>query len=311
MKPICRKYKNEDDFWNIREFLREVMLLNDRREFSWHVARLDYARWHGCVNCSKLRMEDVLFLWEVENRIVAFAMAEGGFGNAHISVHPSFDTSELEEEMLSIAEKNLASIDEFGKHSLEIWSPAQNILRQQIAQNNGYSKADYIEQQWRRELSSPIPEVPIAPGYTIRALGDGVELLERCYASGLGFHEGDIKVAVENRNDPTWYRNIQNAPLYRRDLDLVAVSPSGAIASFCTIWFDDVTRTAYFEPVATVPEYRKLGLGKALLTEGLLRLKRLGALIAFVGGSSPRANALYHSVMGSDFDLYESWIKTW
>ena len=45
-------------------------------------------------------------------------------------------------------------------------------------------------------------EVTIAPGYTIRSLGDGLELLERCYASGLGFHEGDIKVAVENRDDP-------------------------------------------------------------------------------------------------------------
>jgi ribosomal protein S18 acetylase RimI-like enzyme len=125
----------------------------------------------------------------------------------------------------------------------------------------------------------------------------------------LGFHEGDIKIAVENRDDPTWYRNIQTAPLYRRDLDLVAIAPDGAIAAFCTIWFDDVTRSAYFEPVATVPAHQRRGLGKALMTEGLHRLQRMGATRAFVGGFSAEANALYRSVMGPEHDLYEPWVK--
>lgn len=160
-------------------------------------------------------------------------------------------------------------------------------------------------------MDTPIREVPLAPGYTIRSLGDGLDLLERCYASGLGFHEGNIKVAVENRDDPTWYHNIQSAPLYRRDLDLVVVTADGAIAAFCTIWFDDVTRSAYFEPVATVPAHQRRGLGKAVMTEGLSRLQRMGATMAFVGGLTPAANALYRSVMGPDHELYESWVKGW
>jgi ribosomal protein S18 acetylase RimI-like enzyme len=175
----------------------------------------------------------------------------------------------------------------------------------------GYSKSGEAEHQWRRRLDSPIAPVPLAPGYTIRSLGDGLELLERCYASGLGFHEGDIHIAVENRTDPTWYRNIQTAPLYRRDLDLVVIAPDGSIASFCTIWFDDVTRSGYFEPVATVPAQQRRGLGKALMTEGLRRLQRMGAATAFVGGYSPAANALYQSVMGPDHELDEAWIKKW
>ena len=130
----------------------------------------------------------------------------------------------------------------------------------------------------------------------------------RC-ASGVGFHEGDIRVAVENRENPTWYRNIQTAPLYRRDLDLVAIAPGGAVASFCTIWFDDVTRSAYFEPVATVPAHQRRGLGKALMTEGLRRLQRMGATRAFVGGYSQAANALYRSVIGPEHELDEVWVK--
>ena len=61
MKPIFRPYQTEDDFWRMREFLRRVFLLNGCLERSWHVARLDYARWHSLINCAKLGMEDVAF----------------------------------------------------------------------------------------------------------------------------------------------------------------------------------------------------------------------------------------------------------
>ena len=160
-----------------------------------------------------------------------------------------------------------------------------------------------------RTLEEPILEANPGQGYTARALGDGAELLERCYASGLVFHPDDIRIAAENRGDVTWYRNIQNAPLYRRDLDIVGIAPDGGVASFCTIWFDDVTRTAYFEPVGTSPIHQRRGLGKAVMCEGLRRLKRMGAIMAFVGGYTPAANALYSSVGFRQYALSEPWKK--
>jgi mycothiol synthase len=311
MKPTFRPYQTEDDFWRMREFLREVLMLNGRLETSWHVARLEYARWHTCMNCAQVRLEDVTYLWENDGQLVAFLMPDGGPGEAHLCVHPQLRTRELEEEMLGVAEERLARVRPDGTRRLYVWAPAADALRQELLVQRGYTKCGDTEHQWHRDLDGPIPEVPVPPAYTLRSLGDGLELLERCYASGLGFHEGDIKIAVGNRDDPTWYRNIQTAPLYRRDLDLVAVAPDGAIASFCTIWFDDVTRSAYFEPVATVPTHQRRGLGKALLTEGLRRLQRMGATRAFVGGFSVAANALYRSVMGDEHELYEPWVREW
>ncbi len=311
MKATFRPYQSEDDFWRMREFLRQVFLLNNRRQRSWHVARLDYARWHCCLNCAHVRLEDVACLWETDGQLSAILMPDGGPGEAHLSVHPELDTLELEKEMLNVAEARLPAVKPDGTHKLYVWASEHDALRQSMLMQYGYTRDNWPEHQWRRQLDQPIPDVPVAPGYTIRSLGDGLELLERCYASGLGFHNGDIKVAVENRDDPSWYRNIQTAPLYRRDLDLVAVAPDGAIAAFCTIWFDDVTRSAYFEPVATVPKYQQRGLGKAVMTEGLRRLQRMGATIAFVCGYSTAANALYQSVMGSDYELYEPWVKEW
>ncbi len=41
MKLIQRMYAQEDDYWRMRAFLREVFLLNNCQELSWQVARLD------------------------------------------------------------------------------------------------------------------------------------------------------------------------------------------------------------------------------------------------------------------------------
>jgi GNAT superfamily N-acetyltransferase len=311
MKLTMRLYQTEDDWWRIREFLRAVFLLNGRREWSWHVARLDYWRWHGVANRGDGKLEHDVFIWETTDGQIAAVLNRESAGDAFLQTHPGFRTPELETEMIGVAEEHLTRPRADGKHALCVWTDSRDDVRQTILTQRGYIKRGEAEHQWRRDLNAPIPDAPLAPGYTVRALGDGLELLERCYASGLGFHNGDIKIAVENRRDPTWYRNIQTAPLYRRDLDLIAVAPSGEIASFTTIWFDDVTRSAYFEPVATVPAHQRRGLGKTVMTEGLRRLKRMGALVAFVGGYSPEANALYASVMGSEFDLSEAWVKEW
>lgn len=311
MTITYRPYQHEDDFGAMRALLREIYVLNGNRERAWAVARLEYARWHTCLNCHNVTLNDVAYLWEADGRLIAFGMPDGGPDEVHMNVHPAWKARQLEEEMLLIAEEKLSIPTADGKRFLGAWSMEDDTLRRQLLIDHGYKREGWVETQHYRDLAQPIADVPTPAGFTIRPLGDGLELLERCYASGLGFHEGDIKIAVENRDDVTWYRNIQTAPLYRRDLDLVAVAPDGSIASFCTIWFDDVTRSAYFEPVATVPAQQRKGLSRALLTAGLKRLQKMGALHACVGGFEPGPNALYDSVMGHGNLQYQAWQKTW
>lgn len=310
--PIAyRPYQSEDDYWRMRQFLREIYVLNGQLLPSWHVARLDYSRWHVYLNVDGVRPEDVVFIWEIEEQIVAILLPDGGPGEAHLLVDPRVRTMALEAEMLAVAEANLVASGPDGARELTIWTPETDGERRDLLLKNGYRRGRWLEHQWRRDLDRQIDEVPLATGFEIRSLGDGLELLERCYASGLAFHDGDLNIATENREDPAWYRNIQTAPLYRRDLDLVTIVSGGAVAAFCSIWFDDVTRSAYFEPVGTVPRYQRKGLGRALLTEGLRRLQRMGAKRAFVCGYSPEANGLYRSVMGPEHELYEQWVRDW
>jgi mycothiol synthase len=89
------------------------------------------------------------------------------------------------------------------------------------------------------------------------------------------------------------------------------VAPTGELAAFCTVWFDDVTRTAVFEPVGTHPDHQKRGLGKAVMAEGLRRAERMGATLATVSSYGKAAHALYESMGFTEFDLLEPWIKEW
>jgi GNAT superfamily N-acetyltransferase len=309
--PVGRRYRGEDDYWRLRAFLRRVYLLEGRHERSWHVARFDYARWHSCLNGAGVGLDEVAWLWEADGEVVGLVMPDGGRGEAHLSVDPGARTPALERAMLDVAEAELTGATPEGARRLVVWAMEDDPLRPALLAERGYERRPWVDHKWRGDLTRALPEPEVAPGYAVRALGDGLELLERCYASGLGFHEGDTAVALANRADPSWYRNIQNAPLYRRDLDLVAVAPDGAIAAFCTLWFDDVTRSVYVEPVATVPAHRRRGLARALLFEGLRRAQRLGATLATVGGFSEAANGLYRSVMGDDHDRLVPWERTW
>jgi mycothiol synthase len=308
MAPTFRPYGGDDDAWRVRAFLRAAFLAHGRRARSWHVARFDYAHWHACRNVAGVALEDVALLWEEDGEVVGLAMPDGGPGEAHLSLHPRLSTAALEPEMLDLAEARLSAASDGGRR-LVVWAMADDERRRAELQRRGYARQGAVETQWRRRLERPLPPAPIAAGYVVRPLGDGLESLERCYASGLAFHEGDARTAVQNRDDPGWYRHVQTAPLYRRDLDLVAAAPDGAIAAFCTVWFDDVTRSAYLEPVATVPAHRRRGLGRAVVTEGLRQARRLGADLALVSGYTAAANALYRSVMGDDHDRSEAWLR--
>ena len=312
MKLIMRPYRDEEDYWRIREFLRQVMLMNNHRELSWHVARWDYWIWFANPDIEKITLEENVFIWETQTGQIVAVLNPEGHGHAFPQIHPGFHTSELNEEMISVAEERLITTDQDSGQRLCYWIDAQEKSHQDILTRRGFHRVDQPEAQevqHRILLDKPISEPPIIPGYIIRAQGDGLELLERCYASGLGFHDNDIHVARSNRDHPDWYHHIQSAPLYRRDLDIVAVASDGSIASFCTIWLDDVSRTAYFEPLATVPAHQRHGLGKAVMMEGLQRLKRMGCKAAFVGGYSQAANSLYFSVMGPEHDISEPWEK--
>lgn len=308
MKLTLRSYQTEDDYWRLRAFLRETFELHGRREYNWIVPRLDYWRSHLLRNCQEIEVfNDLVFIWETPAGQIAAVLNAEDPGNAYLQTHPACRSAALEEEMVALSEEKL-SITRDGLKSLSVWADSQDSLRQDILTRRGFTRGRWAESQWRRDLHDPIPDVEVAPGYEIRCLGDASELPARSWASWRGFHPDEPDADYQGWE---WYHNIQRCPLYRRDLDIVAVAPTGEIASFSTFWYDDATRSAYIEPVATVPEHQRLGLARACIREGLRRVRRMGATRAFVGGLEPGPNALYASTLSPAHDVYEQWVKKW
>lgn len=308
MQAILRNYQTEEDYWCIREFLREVSLLNNRHDFSWSLLRWDYWRWHGIENMFHYRLEDVVTLWETHGQIIAMLNPEA-LGEAFFQLHPSYHSPELLTEMLDIAEQKLPDIKEDGKRELIAWVNADDVAFKDILTRRGYTRSRFKSEHMRRRfLSQPIPESAPPSGYAVRPLGDEHELPARSWLSWKVFHPDEPD---EKYQGWQWYKNVQRVPLYRRDLDIVAVAADGELAAFCTVWFDDITRTAVFEPVGTHPDHQKRGLGKAVMSEGLRRARRLGATLATVSSYSPGAHALYDAMGFTEFDLLEPWIRDW
>jgi GNAT superfamily N-acetyltransferase len=237
---------------------------------------------------------------------MAAVLHPAGPGGACLQVHPDYRAAELEIEMITTAETQFATVQPDGSQRLVLWAHEGDRLRQDLLARRGYTRGPNPEYQRRRGLDGPIAEVSLAAGYTVRALGDEAELPARSWLAWRAFHAGEPD---ENYPGWDWYRRVQRAPLYRRDLDLVAVAPDGGLAALATVWFDDVTRTATFRPVGVHPDHQQRGLGRALVTEGLQRAAHLGATLATAEVDAAAADALFVAAGFVERECRKPWIR--
>ncbi len=135
MNLNMRNYQGEDDFWQMRDFLREVFLLNDRLERSWSIPRLDYWRWHFIQTCDADPMEKVAYLWETTEGQLAAFLHPIFEGEAYLQVHPHFRSPELENEMLALAEQNMFKKNDDGKRILFTLVDQDDNLRLEALKN--------------------------------------------------------------------------------------------------------------------------------------------------------------------------------
>jgi mycothiol synthase len=111
--------------------------------------------------------------------------------------------------------------------------------------------------------------------------------------------------------DRVRYERIQQAPNYRRELDIVLETADGIFASYCICWYDPGSGIGIFEPVGTHPDWRGRGAGRQVIAEGLRRLQKLGARFAQVEtpGFNAPARALYESAGFVQLDTARTFLK--
>ena len=110
------------------------------------------------------------------------------------------------------------------------------------------------------------------------------------------------------------YECVRQTAAYRGDLHILVEAPDGTMAASTIMWLDRVNKTAEFEPVGTHRDYRRLGLGSAMLLHGMHLARAAGAnhvTVACLGAPGhPEARGLYYSVGFRELSRDAPLIKT-
>ncbi len=235
-----------------------------------------WGRWEWMFSLPYLDVSGLhkIMVWEEDDQIVAVATYESNLGNAYFLVDKQY--AFLKGEMLQKAKENL-SVD---GHLKALISDTDTNFRQ-IATNQGFAPIDDGECTAIYEIGEISYSLP--QGYQVVSLCEVFDLHKYNRVLWRGFnHPGDAPETKEQLED----RRISlSGPNVNLNLNIAVVAPNGEFVSYCGMWYDPSTDYCLVEPVATDPDYRKMGLGKAAVLEGIKRSGKLGAKRALVGSS--------------------------
>lgn len=215
-------------------------------------------------------------LWEVDGVIVALATYESQLGNAWFLVDSYYN--HLKKDMLQYVMDHQRKD---GKIKVLIDDTDRNFQESAVA--HGFQPTGDRENNSFLPLEKANLHYDLPEGYRIVSMADEYDLKKYNHVLWRGFnHEGepeDTEEALEGRKQE------QSGPHADMNLKIAIVAPNGNFVSYCGMWYLPGMEYALVEPVATDPDFRMKGLGKAAVLEGVNRCRDLGAKVAFVGSS--------------------------
>jgi mycothiol synthase len=258
-----------------------------------------------------------LRLWEEDGALIGFghlwpmATPEELNGRLMLWVHPRARGNGLESQIIDWGDDRLReAAREQGKWGrLRIQVREDQADRLALMRAEGFTIARY-SYTMTRNLAEPISAPRIPDGFVIRGVAGPQEAEQWVEMYNLSFidHPGSGPWPVEQA------LHYLEEPNYRPDLNLVALAPDGTFAGFCwsVIYAEQNARSGRqvgeIDILGTRRGFRKLGLGRALLLEGLRRIKAAGmdtARLGVIANNPTGALQLYES---AGFERVHTWI---
>jgi GNAT superfamily N-acetyltransferase len=264
MTVTCRRYKLLQDFETVSEFLQNNYNAADLNEQLMQPF-WEYAHTHPHFDH---KLTHRMGLWEADGTLIGIACYELTLGVAFFSVKRGFE--HLKPEMLQWAERELSFVGD-GRHRLGIWVTDAQTDDSKFLEGNGYKAIQ------RRPVNifpydKVFVDAKLPEGFTIISLEDENDFKKINACLWKGFDNGP-----EPDDDIDCRMLMQSGPHFRKDLTTVIKAPNGDYACFAGMWLDGKNACAYLEPLATVPEYRRMGLATCALAEGIRKTKAFGA----------------------------------
>lgn len=309
---IARPYAGEADLPHIVELLNAC-------------EAVDRLHWHTSVD--KLRVEYAdprldpardLQLWQdADGALIGFAQiwilvsAEELNGRIFTWVRPEARGGALETEILDWgAERLRGAAREHGLPGrLRPTTGAEQTDEVALLSALGFA-IDRYSYTMERSLSEPSPAPMLPEGFMIREMAGPEEADLWVEMFNLSF--------IDHPNHSPWkveqVLHFLDEPIYLPELNLVAAAPDGTLAGFCWMLINPEDnehtgrKVGEIDVLGTRRGYRKLGLGRALLLEGLRRLRLAEmetARLGVVANNPTGALKLYES---AGFQAKRTWI---
>lgn len=295
---FCR-YHHSDDYLRVSEFLIQHHQPGNA-DGNWLEPMWEYMHFHPALQAEHLGK---IGIWEKSGGIVAVCHYEWSLGEAFFQFHPAYH--HLREAMLDYAEQNLAGVSQKdGRKYLCAYVNDNDLEFQALVQSRGYQKdPEGARPLYRYAIPDPFPVITFPKGFHLTSLAEECDWSKVHQVLWRGFDHGDDVPMNEEEFESR--RLMFDTPYARRDLKIAVAAPNGDFAAFCGMFYDPTGKFGYVEPVATDPRYRRLGLGKAAVLEGIRRCGVLGAKVAYVGSDQ----AFYQAIGFRKLYNSECWVK--
>lgn len=173
----------------------------------------------------------------------------------------------------------LDHVARYAKRSFEVPVDDADTLFVELAERSGLAPLRQDRTAWLDAADRP--EVP--------ALADGFVITDRTERQGTPH-------PMRQRNGEEVAQRLEQCSLYDPALDIAVERSDGRPAGYSLYWFDPQTLVGLVEPVRIEAEFQRLGLARAMVSEGIARLVRKGARRVKVSYETAAAGALYEGL---------------
>ena len=301
MTVLLRHFTSEpgfsEDFIKVRDFFKRI------HEPTYRYGNWDWVRWEWGFSLPYLDETQLskIGVWEEDGKIVALVTYETTLGEAYFAYDPAY--SFLKKAMTEYAVEHLAKLEENGTLSLGMdISEADEELRA-IAQALGFTEGEKPECMSAMLKPEVFPEITLPTGYSIVSMAEENDLHKINRVLWRGFnHPGE-----PSESEIPGRIKSQSGPDFRKDITLAVKAPNGDFAAYCGMWYTPEIDYAVVEPVATDPDFRRMGLGKAVVLEGVRRCFAEGANAVYVGSGQQ----FYKDIGFKPIAATRRWTKIW
>lgn len=274
-----KKFNIKEDLIKLENYLRE-QYLNNKNMTSWLPERLHdliYRMDAQYEYAGKEKSSDYIFLWLDNNEIVGCILPDGDA--IYVSIKKGYEY--LYQSIIEYAEDNCNKLfkkDENGYIEFLVIANDSLKYREEILKINGYKKQleeDYDNYVYPQQFDKTIK---LPNGYKLVYGNEYTNEVNKWSACNLGFHP-DLE-EPNYKNDMSAYNSRKESSMYKDSFECLIIDENekdnNDVCSYCFVYVDKESKTAFIEPVSTREKYRHLGLGTAMMYGVILKCKELG-----------------------------------